>query len=62
MAVEKACKKCRTVFTGPQCTQCGSQEFTDSFKGKIIVLNPEQSEIAKNLKFTKKGAYAAKLG
>ena len=29
-----------------------------NYKGKVIVLNPEQSEIAKNLKIAEKGTYA----
>ena len=57
----KSCKQCRTIFEGSKCTECGSTEFTDSFKGKITVLNPEQSEIAKNLKLTKKGFFSIRL-
>ena len=59
----KVCKKCRAIVTeGAKCSQCGSEEFTDSFKGKITILKPEESEIAKNTKITKKGTYAIKLG
>ena len=60
MATEKACKKCKVVFEGTKCPKCGSEEFTDSFKGKIVMLKPEESEIAKNMKITKKGSYAIK--
>ncbi|MBS3072043.1 hypothetical protein J4408_03565 [Candidatus Pacearchaeota archaeon] len=59
---EKACKQCKTIFTGSKCPKCGSEEFSDSYKGKIVILNPEQSEIAKNLKFNEKGSYAIKTG
>lgn len=61
MAVEKACKKCRKVFEGTKCPDCGSEEFTDSFKGKVVILKPEESEIAKNLKITGKGTFAIKV-
>ncbi len=61
MAKEKACKQCRTVFEGSKCPKCGSTEAVDTFKGKIAVLNPEESEIAKNLKITDKGEFAIKL-
>ena len=60
MAVEKACRKCKLVFEGPKCPSCGSEEFTDSFKGKIVVLKPEESEVAKNLKIHGKGTFAIK--
>lgn len=59
----KACKKCKTVVNeGAKCPACGSEELVDSYKGKLIVLRPEESEIAKNVKITKKGTYAIKLG
>lgn len=59
----RACKACKALIeSGSKCLQCGSEEVTENFKGKVIVLNEEQSEIAKNLKVKKKGTYAVKLG
>ncbi len=62
MAKEKACKQCKSIFEGSKCPKCGGLEYADTFKGKIIVLNPEQSEIAQNLKIKEKGKFAIKLG
>ena len=59
---EKACKQCKTIFEGSKCPKCGSQEYSDSFKGRVIILNPEQSEIAQNLKVKEKGNFAIKTG
>ncbi|MEI6731582.1 MAG: transcription elongation factor subunit Spt4 [archaeon] len=59
---EKSCKQCRTIFEGQKCTQCGSTEFVDKFKGRVAVLNPDESVIAKNLNIKKKGHYSIKLG
>lgn len=61
MATEKACKICRFVFEGNKCPKCGSEEITEGFKGKVIVLKPEESEIAKNVKIKEKGTYAIKV-
>jgi DNA-directed RNA polymerase subunit E" len=61
MAVEKACKKCKFVFEGHKCPKCGSEEITEGFKGKVVVLKPEESEIAKNLKLKEKGTFAIKV-
>ena len=61
MAKEKACKNCRTIYTGVKCPKCGSEEGRDTFKGKVYVFNPEQSEIAQNLKIKEKGEYAIKI-
>ena len=36
--------------SGNRCPNCGSEEHSDNFKGKVVVLNTEQSEIAKNSK------------
>lgn len=59
----KACKSCKAIYeTGSRCPVCGAEESVESFKGKVVITDPEQSEIAKNLKIQKKGAYAVKLG
>ncbi len=36
-------------------------QLSDNFKGRLVIMNPEQSEIAKNLKITKKGTFAIKI-
>lgn len=58
MATEKACKNCKVIFEGSKCPKCGSDDITDSFKGRVIVLKPEESGIAKNLKLKEEGSYA----
>lgn len=60
MTKKKACKKCKSIYIGAKCPKCGSEESTDAYKGKIIILNEEQSEIAKNIKIKEKGEYAIK--
>lgn len=61
MGKSKACKLCNTIYeTGDKCPNCGSKDFTDSFKGRIVVMNPENSEIAKKLNLTNKGNFAIK--
>lgn len=60
MAKQKACKKCKTIYTGAKCPKCGAEEYSDSFKGKILILNPEESEVAKRLKIADKGEYAVR--
>ncbi|MEM3091917.1 MAG: transcription elongation factor subunit Spt4 [Candidatus Pacearchaeota archaeon] len=60
MAKQKACKICNTIYEGDSCPKCNSKEFTESFKGRIVVLNPEKSEIAQKLGKKEKGNYALK--
>lgn len=60
MAKQKACKICNRIYDGEKCSECDSKEFTDNFKGRIIVLDPEKSEIAKKIKIKSKGNFAIK--
>ncbi len=60
MAKQKACKICNTIYEGDKCPKCESKESTESFKGRIVVLNPEKSEIAKKLERKDKGNFAIK--
>ena len=60
MAKQRACKECKTIFDGDRCPKCASQEFTESWKGKIVILNPQESELARKVKINEKGTYAIK--
>ena len=60
MAKQKACKVCNTIYEGDKCPKCDSKEFTESFKGRIVVLNAEKSEIAKKISLSTKGNFAIK--
>jgi DNA-directed RNA polymerase subunit E" len=61
MVKQKACKICNTIYeTETKCPTCGSKEYTEAFKGHIIILNTEKSELAKNLNFKEKGNFAIK--
>jgi len=61
MPKDKACKICNTIFEGKEkCPSCGSRESTDTFKGRLVVIDPEKSEIAQKLKLKSKGNFAIK--
>ncbi len=58
---DKACKICKIIYSeGDKCPNCDSKENTDSYKGKLFVVNYEGSEIAENLNITRNGAFAIK--
>ena len=61
MAKEKACKNCKLVYEGDSCPNCERKETSDTFKGKVEIVNPEKSEVAKELKINKKGLYAIRI-
>jgi DNA-directed RNA polymerase subunit E" len=61
MVKQKACKICNTIVDhGEKCPKCDSRELTEGFKGRIVVLNPEKSEIAPKLNLKDKGNFAVK--
>ncbi len=61
MPKPRACKICNKIYEeGYVCSKCGSKESTDSFKGRIVVINPEKSEIAQKLNIKSKGNFAIK--
>lgn len=58
---DKACKICKTIYEeGEKCPNCDSKEFTDSYKGRVIVLNHNNSELAKKLNINTDGNFAIK--
>ena len=57
----KVCKSCKLFVDGPQCPMCKGASFTDSWKGRIIVTDAENSEIGKKLGIKAKGEYAIKV-
>ncbi len=61
MAKEKACKNCKRIYEGDICPVCEGKNTSDTFKGKVEIVSPEISELAKHLKINKKGIYAIKL-
>ena len=58
---KKVCKKCKLFVSGNQCPLCQGSSFSENWKGKIIILDPEKSEIAKKLDIKAKGEYAIKV-
>ncbi len=59
----KACRKCKALVNKEAniCPICGSSDFTDEWEGMVIIIDPENSEIAKMLGITKPGRYAIKV-
>tara|TARA_Y100000310_G_scaffold209043_1_gene209672 strand:- start:1556 stop:1738 length:183 start_codon:yes stop_codon:yes gene_type:complete len=58
--MKKACKKCKLIVDGPTCPICKGNQFSESWKGRVYISNPEKSEIAKNMELNAKGEYAIK--
>ncbi len=61
MVKNKVCKKCKLFVDGPQCPICNGKQFSTNWQGRINILNPEKSDIAKKIEIKVKGEYAIKV-
>jgi len=59
--MKKVCRKCKIFVDKEVCPVCGGNQFTNTWKGRIAILNSEKSEIAKKLEIKKDGEYAIKI-
>jgi RNA polymerase subunit RPABC4/transcription elongation factor Spt4 len=60
MAKEKACLNCKTIYEGDKCSNCGSTQKNDKFKGRIHIFDNKKSELAYNMDITMEGEFAIK--
>ncbi|MDI6884112.1 MAG: transcription elongation factor subunit Spt4 [Hadesarchaea archaeon] len=58
---EKACRNCNFIVEEGTCPNCGGTSLSDDWAGYVVVLDPENSEIAKRLNITNPGKYALKV-
>lgn len=58
---QKACRECHTITTASTCPKCKTATLSDDFSGLVIIINPEESEIAKAMGIKEKGRYALRV-
>ncbi|MBS3108254.1 DNA-directed RNA polymerase subunit E'' [Candidatus Woesearchaeota archaeon] len=59
--MKKVCKKCRIFVKENECPICKGNQFSESWQGKINIIDANKSEIAKEIGITVKGEYAIKV-
>jgi len=68
--VYKSCRKCRKIIedegleekeTVKECPVCGGNVFTTFWKGNALVIDPDNSEVAKAMEVKTPGRYALRL-
>lgn len=58
----KACRECRKVIEeGDKCPSCGGSAFTTFWRGYVIIVDPEKSEIAQKMGIKTIGKHALRL-
>ena len=58
---EKACANCHFITKENVCPRCKSTNLSDDFGGLLIVIEPQESAIAKAMNIKEKGRYALKV-
>ena len=61
MVKKKVCKSCKMFYDGNDCPGCKSNQFATIWQGRINVLDPVKSDIAKEMDMKKEGEYAIKF-
>ena len=57
----RACRNCRFISNSKVCPNCKSTSLSDDWVGELIVVDPEKSEIAKNMGIKSPGRYALRV-
>jgi len=58
---KKVCKNCKIFVKGEVCPICKNSNFSESWSGRINILDSEKSEIAKKIDIKNKGEYCIKV-
>ncbi len=58
---EKACRSCNFITSAGTCPNCGGTSLSNDWTGYVVVMEVENSEIAKRLNITNPGKYALKV-
>ena len=57
----RACRTCKIITEENICPICRSTDLSDDFSGLLVVLDPENSQLAKKLDVEKEGRYALRI-
>lgn len=60
MSKKKVCKSCKIFVDGHECPLCKGQSFSTNWQGRIYIVDPKKSIIAKNVGLPAKGEYTIK--
>ncbi len=55
------CRDCHRVVEGTNCSICGTNNLTTDWTGYLVIIDPENSEVAKRMNITLPGRYALKV-
>jgi DNA-directed RNA polymerase subunit E" len=56
-----ACKICKKITVKGVCDKHPDAKLVENWKGRIIIIDPQNSELAKRMSITDKGEYAIRV-
>ncbi len=56
-----ACKECHLIIEDKSCPRCPDSEVSREWQGFVEVLNPEKSDLAKEMGIRTPGRYALRV-
>ncbi len=57
----RACRTCKIITDENVCPICRSTDLSDDYSGLLVVLDAENSQLAKKLEIEKEGRYALRI-
>ncbi len=58
---KQVCTKCRVMVEGETCPLCKGNQFSTNWLGRLYILSPADSHIAKKVGMAVEGEYAIKV-
>ena len=58
---KKVCRECKIFVEGNVCPVCKGNKFSNSWQGRLHILDAEKSEVAKKVGVKLHGEYAIKV-
>ncbi|HII29575.1 DNA-directed RNA polymerase subunit E'' [Candidatus Woesearchaeota archaeon CG08_land_8_20_14_0_20_47_9] len=58
---KKVCMRCKVFVEGDRCPLCKGNQLTTNWQGRVNVLHPSKSVIAKKMDISSEGEYVVKV-
>lgn len=61
---EQACTTCRRLIRDDEqnaCPNCGATGFSDDYSGLVVIINPEESDVAERMDIESAGPFTLKV-
>jgi DNA-directed RNA polymerase subunit E" len=59
--VRRACRICKLITEENVCPQCKSTDLSEDYSGLLVVLDPQNSQMAIKMEIKEAGRYALKV-